>query len=145
MCLCNHSIANAPFSLFLFCLLHLFLPLVCVCVTYLCHLLFCAAINCASLLYPITAPMQSLYFCHPLLQHFLFCQCCEQSFTIHNLAPCDSLIKVPFLLPVLLCSQHVLGAAHTTNELLSITSQPLLSAVLSFSNFTLHYFFSFKA
>ena len=37
------------------------------------------------------------------------------------------------------CSQHVLGAAHNTSEVLSTTSQPLLFAVLSFNNFTLHY------
>ncbi len=90
-------------------------------------------------------PMQSLYFPHTLLQPLFVCQCCELSFTIHTLVPCDSLMKVPFLLPVLFCSQHVLGAAHTTSELLSTTSQPLLFAVLSFSDFTLHYFFSFKA
>ena len=131
-----------------FCLLHLFrASLSCVCVSLTCvtYCFVLLLINFASLLYPITAPMQSLYFCHPFLQHILFCQCCEQSFTIHNLLPCDSLIKVPFLLPVLFCSQHVLGAAHTTSEVLSTTSQPLLFAVLSFSNFTLHYFFSFKA
>ena len=65
-------------------------------------------------------------------------------FTSFSALVCDSLIKVPFLLPVLFCSQHVLGAAHTTSEVVSTTSQPLLFAVLSFSNFTLNYFFSFN-
>ena len=80
--------------------------------------------------------MQSLYFPHTLLQPLFVCQCCELSFTIHTLVPCDSLMKVPFLLPVLLCSQHVFGVAHTTSEVLSTTSQPspLISASQSYTS-----------